>query len=79
LVGVEADGDGVEEAAEVVAEAEAAVLVTGVVVVKSASARTTLSVAWRRACAEEIRVSRARYDGHDGSSGGAGTYDAMGS
>lgn len=48
-------------------------------VVESASARTTLSAAWRRGCAEETRVSRARYEGHAGSSGGDGTYDAMGS
>lgn len=48
-------------------------------VIESASARTTLSVAWRRGCAEETRVSRARYVEQSGSSGGAGTYDAMGS
>jgi hypothetical protein len=48
-------------------------------VVESASARTTLSAAWRRGCAEDTRVSRARYEGHVGSSGGDGTYDAMGS
>jgi hypothetical protein len=62
------DGDGVDAAAAGVAE-----------VVELESARTTLSAAWRRGCAEEMRVSRARYDGHAGSSGGAGTYDAMGS
>lgn len=48
-------------------------------VVESASARTTLSAAWRRGWAEVMRVSRARYEGHAGSSGGDGTYDAMGS
>ena len=48
-------------------------------VVESASARTTLSAACRRGCAEEMRVSRARYEGHVGSSGGDGTYDAIGS
>jgi hypothetical protein len=72
-VGVDAGGDGIGEAAEVV-EAE-----VEVEEVESASARTTLSAAWRRGCAEEMRVSRARYEGHAGSSGGDGTYDAMGS
>jgi hypothetical protein len=61
---------------EVEAEAEVEVEVE---VVESARARTTLSAAWRRGCAEEMRVSRARYEGHAGSSGGDGTYDAMGS
>lgn len=41
--------------------------------------RTTLSTACRSGCTDETRVSYARYDGHAGSSGGAGTYDAMGS
>jgi len=69
LADAEAGGDGVGVAAVAVV----------VVVVESARARTTLSAAWRRGCAEETRVSRARYDGHAGSSSGAGTYDAMGS
>ena len=47
--------------------------------VGSESARTTLSTACRSGCTDETRVSCARYDGHAGSSGGAGTYDAMGS
>jgi hypothetical protein len=42
-------------------------------VVESASARTTLSAAWRSGWAEEMRVSRARYEGHASSSGGDGT------
>jgi hypothetical protein len=64
-------GDGVD--------AVAAAAMVEVEVVELASARTTLSAEWRRGCAEEMRVSCARYDGHAGSSGGAGTYDAMGS
>ena len=63
---VESDGDGRALAAAVAA-------------VGSESARTTLSTACRSGCTDETRVSRARYDGHAGSSGGAGTYDAMGS
>jgi hypothetical protein len=70
-------GDGVDAAAAAVAEAVAEMVEVEVEVV--ASARTTLSAAWRRGCADEIRVSCARYDGHAGSSGGAGTYEAMGS
>jgi hypothetical protein len=71
---VDAGGDGVGAA-----EAAAGVVEAEVEVVESASARTTLSAAWRRGCAEDMRVSRARYEGHAGSSGGDGTYDAMGS
>jgi hypothetical protein len=76
-MGAEGGGDGVDGSSEVAARAEAAAVV--MVAVESASARTTLSTAWRRGCATETRVSCARYDGHPGSSGGAGTYDAMGS
>ena len=53
--------------------------VVAVAVVGSERVRTTLSTACRSGCTDETRVSRARYDGHAGSSGGAGTYDAMGS
>lgn len=77
-MGAEGGGDGVDGSSEVVARVEAAAVVV-MVDVESASARTTLSTAWRRGCAKETRVSCARYDGHVGSSGGAGTYDAMGS
>lgn len=76
-MGAEGGGDGVDGSSEVVARVEAAAVVA--VDVESASVRTRLSAAWRRGCAEETRVSCARYDGHAGSSGGAGTYDAMGS
>jgi hypothetical protein len=58
LACADADGDGGGEAEEVV---------------ESESARTTLSAACHRGCTEETRVSRARWDGHVGSSGGAGT------
>jgi hypothetical protein len=64
----ESDGDGA--AGEAIAPAEA---------VGSERERTTLSTACRSGCTDETRVSCARYDGHEGSSGGAGTYDAMGS
>ena len=75
LAGVEADRDGVDEATEVVAE----VVMVAVVKLASASVWTTLSAVWKTRCAEETCISRTRYDGHKGSSGGVGTYDAMGS